>query len=106
MLEDLVAGVTESVGFGIGAGVIAVAAGVLVGAGLLKPLTKGAIKGYLVATQGVRGAVAGATESMQDLYAEAKHEYETDSQHENSTKAEAETSTGGLGGAEPGQQPA
>jgi len=106
MLEDLVAGVTESVGFGIGVGVVAIAAGVLVGAGLVKPLSKGAIKGYLGATRGVRGAVAGATESMQDLYAEAKHEYETQSRHEGPSKAEAGTSTSGLGGAEPGQQPA
>jgi|SRR5579883_1837315 hypothetical protein len=88
MLEDLVDGVSESLGLGVG--LVAVAAAVLVGGRLMKPLAKGAIKGYLTVTHGMREAVAGASESVQDLYAEAKHEYESQGRGEEAAEAETE----------------
>ncbi len=70
MLEDAF----EVVGGGWGIG-----AAVLVGAGLLaarggRPLVKGAIRGYMTATDAVRGWTANAVEQAQDLYAESKAE--------------------------------
>lgn len=82
MLEDIVGSATE--GLGLGVGILAAAAVVVVGGGLIKPLAKGAIKGYLAATSHMGEAVAGAGESIQDIYAEAKHEYE-----QSRTRAEA-----------------
>lgn len=60
---------------GIGLVVLAVSAGPkLMKAG--RPLVKRAIKGYLAAQEKAKEAVAEGSERMQDLYAEAKHEYE------------------------------
>ncbi len=74
MLEEFLEGITGEVGWGVGAA--ALAAGAFVAATVGKPLAKGAIKGYLALSDQVRQATAGATESMRDLYAEAKQEYE------------------------------
>jgi len=42
-----------------------------------KPLAKQAIKGYFAAAHKVREAAAEAVEQAQDLYAEAKYEYQS-----------------------------
>lgn len=71
VLEGVLGGSTTAVG------VVALAAIAVVGGPRFKPLAKGAIVGYLTATQKVREWVAEAGESVQDLYAEAKYEYES-----------------------------
>lgn len=40
----------------------------------LRPLAKQAVKGYMVASEGVRRATEGAREGLQDIYEEAKAE--------------------------------
>ncbi|MGE5619935.1 MAG: DUF5132 domain-containing protein [Sphingomonadaceae bacterium] len=57
----------------------ALAIGVGVGVALLmtrsfRPLAKQAVKGYIVATEGMRRVAEGAREGLQDIYAEAKAE--------------------------------
>lgn len=71
---DAVEGVFGGSPLGIG---LAVAAAVIAGP-RAKPLAKGAIKGYLIATERVRGWAAEASEQVQDIYAEAKYEYESE----------------------------
>lgn len=56
---------------------LAVGAGVLLGRGL-RPVVKGAIRGYLSVSDRAREMAAEAGESLQDLYAEAKSEYESE----------------------------
>ncbi len=63
----------------------ALAIGVGVGAALIltrsfRPLAKQAVKGYLVASEGMRRATAGAREGLQDIYAEAKAEQQAQAQ--------------------------
>lgn len=70
MLDDVIE--VASGGWGIGAALV-------VGVGLLavrggRPLAKSAIRGYLTATDTVRGWTANAVEQAQDLYAESKAE--------------------------------
>jgi hypothetical protein len=78
--EDVVERLGGSAGLGIG-----VAAAVLAPTLLpvlsrgLRPIAKGAIKGYLLMTTRARTAVADAGERLQDLYAEARSEVETGS---------------------------
>jgi len=53
--------------------------GLGIGAALLvsrnfRPLAKQAVKGYLVASEGVRRVASGAREELQDIYAETKAE--------------------------------
>jgi hypothetical protein len=74
-LDDLFEGVLGNTPLGIGA--LAIAAVAVVGAPRAKPLAKSAIKGYLAATERVREMAAEATEQLQDLYAEARYEYES-----------------------------
>ena len=74
-VDDIVEGVVGST-FGV-AGVITVAAVALIGGPRLKPIAKGAIVGYLAASQHVREWMAEANETVQDLYAEAKYEFES-----------------------------
>lgn len=60
---------------GIGLVVLAVSAGPkLMKAG--RPFVKRVIKGYLAAQEMTKEKLAEGSERMQDLYAEAKHEYE------------------------------
>lgn len=59
-------------GWGLAVGV-GVGALLLMGRGM-RPLAKGAIKGYLAATDELKRATAGAREELEDLYAEAKAE--------------------------------
>ncbi len=71
---------------GIGLVVAAVSAGPqIVKSG--RPLVKRAIKGYLAIQERSREMFAETSERMQDLYAEAKHEYEQEAQ---SMQAEAQ----------------
>ena len=51
---------------------------------------KSAIKGYLSATHRFRTAAAEASETFQDLYAEAKHEYESQLHSEGQPSGESE----------------
>jgi hypothetical protein len=85
MLEDIVGSLFEGVGWGIGGAAVATA--LLIGGPRAKPLMKSAIKGYLSATSRIRSTAAEATETFQDLYAEAKHEYESQLRHEGETAA-------------------
>lgn len=76
---------------GIGLVVAAISAGPkLIKAG--RPLMKSAIKGYLAVQAKGKEMMAESSEKMQDLYAEAKHEYDEEMKavaHEE-PKAEAE----------------
>lgn len=45
-----------------------------------RPLAKQAIKGYLMASEGVQRATTGAREGLQDLYQEAKSEHQGETQ--------------------------
>jgi hypothetical protein len=70
MLDDVVEVATG--GWGIGAALV-------VGVGLLaarggRPLAKSVIRGYLTASDSIRGWTASAVEQAQDLYAESKAE--------------------------------
>ena len=75
-VSDLVEGVLGGTSWGLG--VVAVAAVAVVGGTRAKPLAKQAIKGYFAATERAREWVAEAGEQLQDLYAEAKYEYEAE----------------------------
>lgn len=64
---------------GIGLAIAAVSAGPkLVKAG--RPLIKSAIKGYLMVQARSKEMFAETAERMQDIYAEARHEYEEEAQ--------------------------
>lgn len=88
MVENVVEGLFESIGWSIGGAAVAVA--VLVGGPRAKGLAKNAIKGYFATTQRLREVTAETSESFQDLYAEAKHEYESQLNVERSAEAESE----------------
>ena len=60
----------------VGVGLAAVAVVAVVAAPRAKPLLKKAIIGYLAATERVREVVAEASEQVQDIYAEARYEFE------------------------------
>ncbi len=70
-------------GLGIPLGIGLLVAAVSVGPKLIKsgrPLMKRAIKGYLVVQEKTREMLAETSERMQDLYAEAKHEFDEEAQ--------------------------
>ncbi len=71
-LEEALGGIASPLGIAVFAGIM------LVGGPRAKPLAKNALKGYLVTTKRVREWVAEATEQVQDLYAEARYEYESE----------------------------
>jgi hypothetical protein len=75
-LDDLVAGVVGGATWGVGF-VVATGA-VLVAGPRAKPLAKYAIRGYFAASQRAREVAAEAVEQLQDLYAEAKYEHESE----------------------------
>ncbi len=75
-LDDLAVGVGEAVGGVWGLGLVAVAAVVVIPRA--KPLAREAMRGYFAVTEGARTWAAEAGEQVQDLYAEAKHEYEAE----------------------------
>jgi hypothetical protein len=81
MLQDAIDGVAESVTGGWGIGLVAVAAGAFLLAKGSKPVAKSAIKGWYTGrdkarelSTSARGALAEASERIQDLYAEARAE--------------------------------
>ena len=78
-LDELAEGV---LGPAWGLPVAAVAAVAVIAGPRAKPLAKGAIKGYFAMTQRAREWVAETGEQLQDLYAEAKYEYESGLRHE------------------------
>jgi len=88
-LDDILDGVFGSSALG-GLGVTALAVAAVVGAPRAKPLAKQAIKGYLTATQRVREWTAESSEKLQDLYAEAKYEFETGLSETSDGEAEAD----------------
>ena len=90
---DDVAGVADDVlgGTPWGWGVAAVAAVALIGGRQAKPLAKGAIKGYFAVTRVTRQWAAEAGEQIQDLYAEARHEYESQASGEAADVPDLET---------------
>ncbi len=65
-------------GAAAGAGFVVGAAGILVGAQRIRPVARQAIKGYLVAADRARVATAELAETVEDLYAEAKAEFEAE----------------------------
>ncbi|MDA8218652.1 MAG: DUF5132 domain-containing protein [Dehalococcoidales bacterium] len=82
MLDDILDSVGGTTGRIIGVA-LAVGAGVLLGRGL-RPTAKGVIRGYLSVAERVKEATAEAGESLQDLYAEAKAEYDQEATAEES----------------------
>lgn len=74
MFDDLLEGVGGTTGRLIAIG-LAIGAGLLLGRGL-RPVAKGMIRGYLTVADRVKEMVAETGESLQDIYAEAKAEYE------------------------------
>jgi hypothetical protein len=72
MLDDLFDAVGGTPGRILGLG-LALGAGVVLGRGL-RPVAKGAIRGYLSVQERLREVTAEAGESLQDLYAETKAE--------------------------------
>jgi Protein of unknown function (DUF5132) len=78
-IDDLVGGVVGGVlgGATWGVGFVAATGAVLVAAPRAKPLAKLALKGYFAATHRAREMAAEASEQIQDLYAEAKYEHES-----------------------------
>ena len=103
-LDDLAAGVGEAVGGIWGIGLVAVGAVVL--APRAKPLVKQAIKGYLATTERAREMMAEANEQLQDLYAEAKHEYESELTEATTEQHESENGAAPRRRRAPSSQPA
>jgi hypothetical protein len=62
----------------LGLGIAAAAVVAILGARAGKPLVKRAIVGYLALTERARELAAEAGEQVQDLYTEAKYEYEAE----------------------------
>jgi len=84
--------VTER-GLGLPLGVGLLIAAVSAGPKLMKasrPLLKNAIKGYLVVQEKSKEMFAETAERMQDIYAEAKHEYDEGIQVMHSEEAQPE----------------
>ncbi len=74
-IDDVIEG---SVGAALwGAALVAGGAAAAVASPRAKPLAKRAMMGYLALTERTRGAVAEVVEQVQDLYAEAKYEYQS-----------------------------
>jgi hypothetical protein len=86
-LDDL----TDTVfgGSPLGLGIAAVAVVGVLAAPRLKPVAKSAIIGYLSLTERAREWAAEAVEQVQDLYAEAKYEYEAGLSEEPGPNAKA-----------------
>lgn len=102
LVDDVVEGILGGTSWGVG--VLAVGAVALVAGPRAKPLAKQAIKGYMVGTQRVREWSAEATERLQDLYAEAKYEYESELSQASLSDVEGEAQERTDGGAEGGSE--
>lgn len=72
MLDDLLDTIAGTPGRILGIG-LALGAGVMIGRGM-RPVAKGAIKGYMSLADRLKEYTAEAGESIQDLYHEAKAE--------------------------------
>ncbi len=72
ILEMLVGGAAAGVGFVLGV------SGALASSRQMRPLVKQAVKGYLGATDRAREMAAEMGETLEDLYAEARAEYESE----------------------------
>ncbi len=72
MLDDLLDTIGGTPGRILGIG-LALGAGVLIGRGM-RPVAKGAIRGYMSVADRLKAYTAEAGESLQDLYHEAKSE--------------------------------
>ncbi|HET6382732.1 MAG TPA: hypothetical protein VFJ58_05005 [Armatimonadota bacterium] len=72
MFEGILDGIGGLSGWALAAGVVVIAGPAV--ARRLRPVAKGAIKGYLALTAQVRDASEGARASMQDLVNEARSE--------------------------------
>jgi len=92
MLDDLLDTIGGTPGRIVGIG-LALGAGILIGRGI-RPVAKGAIKGYLSLAERVKELGAEAGESLQDLYHEAKAEREEATAEEAEPAAEAEHAAG------------
>ena len=92
-LDEVVDGIFGGSPWGLG--LVAVAAAVAVAGPRAKPVAKGVIKGYLATTERAREWVAEASEQIQDLYAEAKHEYESELTAAGAEHAEPAAAAGG-----------
>jgi len=68
----LLGGAAAGVGFALGVG------GTMAGAEQMRPAVKRMMKGYLAAVDRAREMVAEVGETLEDLYAEAKAEYEAE----------------------------
>ncbi len=68
-LELLIGGVVAGIGFALGSAGVQEA----------RPLLRGAVRGYLVASERAKEMVAGMGESLEDIVAEAKAEMEAES---------------------------
>jgi len=79
-LEMLLGGMAAGVGFVLGVG------GALAGAEQMRPVVKRAMKGYLAATTRAREMTAEMGETLEDLYAEARAEYEAESRATSETE--------------------
>ena len=79
-LDDLGVALEGTVGAvpGGGFGLLVLGAALLIAGPRAKPLAKQTLKGAMAAGDRVREWTAEAAEQMQDLYAEAKHEYEVE----------------------------
>ena len=85
ILESAAGGAAWGAGFAVAAGAA------IVGGGRAKPLAKRAIKGYFAVTQRAREWAAETAERAQDLYAEAKYEYESELESPDPTDGSAGT---------------
>lgn len=72
LMENLLRGAAAGVGFVIGA------SATLATARQIRPIARGAVKSYIIASDRAREATAGLAESVEDLYAEAKAQREAE----------------------------
>src|SRR4051812_49976394 len=79
--------VIEGAAFGVGA--VAVGAMAVFGGPKAKPYAKRAMKGYMTVAHRAQEAAAEAAERVQDLYHEARHEYESEINGTSTDKAPA-----------------
>ena len=79
--------VIEGAAFGVGA--VAVGAMAVFGGPKAKPYAKRAMKGYMTVAHRAQEAAAEAAERVQDLYHEARHEYESEINGNSADKAPA-----------------
>jgi hypothetical protein len=85
MFDDIFDAVGGTPGRVVGLG-LALGAGVMLGRGV-RPVARAALRGWFNVADRVREYTAEASESMQDLYAEARSEYDQGGEQEAKGKA-------------------